>query len=248
MRRLIVLTALFGLTLGLKAQQDRVLLKNGSLLQGTITKIEQSRLTIDIGHGLPLSLDIDGVRSFRIKERKTSLSQESLLLADSLKRVMFEPGFYHQVRVGVLNGKDESTSTDFANLSVDYAFFYDTGQRFHLGLGLGMDQHPFFQTFPLSLELRKDFSYSFSPLYIFGKLGYARARTKDDNFGQFEKINGQHLVAVGVGYQLPVGKNALNLNVAFRNQRVITGWESPTFRSETEWNLRRLELKLGFVF
>lgn len=247
MRCLLILMCL-ATSIALQAQNDKLFLKNGSQIKGTLLLVDNTRVDLQIGEDSELSIPLKDIQYVKVNRRKNSLSASAIKKVDSLNRLVSGSRFYHQLRLGILNGRDDVTQTSFSNLSFDYTFHYKTPQSWHMGLGVGFDQYPSFETVPIMVELRKDLIRSPSPLFVYGRLGHAPARIRNDFLGGDFQTEGGMVWALGTGYQWALGKSAILFGAGFRKQQIETVWTAGDFRSVTEWTLNRLDFKIGLIF
>lgn len=232
----------------LSAQQGRVFLRNGSILRGQIETVSAGTLSVRTDSASVLDVNLISISGIAINRRKTTLTPEALLRIDSLNRALAKPGFYHQLRFGMLNGEDGTFLRNFSSLSTDYTFFRKSRSSLHVGVGVGLDYYTSFMAVPFYLELRKDLGNRPSHPFVYGRLGYSLAREREDFNQNFGDVLGDKIWAFGAGYQWPVGKSSIMFSIGVKEQELSTVWSSQDFYSRTDWFLRRLDFKLGFVF
>ena len=248
MRFLICIIGLLA-SLSLYAQKDKVYLKNGSHLKGEILKVENSHVSIDIGEAEPVDLGLKNLRFIRIARKHTRLSAHRLIKADSLNRVLRERKLIHQFRLGVIHGNEnENFESAVANVSFDYTLYYPLIANWSIGAGVGYDLYSTFQAMPIAIELRKNWGFGPSPFFTYFRAGMARAGFRSDIIGFSASVKGQEMLAYGIGKEWHLGSNAIQLSLGFRTQSLQTSWGSGEFRSTTDWNLNRLDIKVGLSF
>ena len=248
--RSVLSAILFLSALSLAGQSDRVYLKNGSLVRGDLLRIDSKQLVMDIGESDPLKLSFENLRFVKVNRKKTALTVAGVKAADSLNRSLRPIKLSHLLRVGVITGEDGTTwdEVSTSSISLDYTLFYPVKDTWSVGLGVGFDQYSTFEAFPFTLEIRKDWGVGPSPLFAYLKAGIARAGARDNGIGQESTVRGQELIAFGLGQQWALGKNAMFVSVGFRRQSLQSSWSAGDFRSVTDWNLNRLDMKVGFIF
>lgn len=232
----------------LSAQQGRVFLKNGSILRGEIASFSAGTLAIRTDSASVLKVNLASISGVAINKRKAALSPEVLLRIDSLNRAVAKPRFYHQLRFGMLNGEDGTFFRNISSLSTDYTFFRKSRGSLHAGVGIGMDYYTSFMAVPFYFELRKDLGRRPSHPFVYGRLGYSLARERADFDGNFGDVLGDKTWAFGAGYQWPVGKSSILFSMGVKEQELRTVWSSRDFYSSTDWFLKRLDFKVGFIF
>lgn len=230
------------------AQTDRVYLKNGSLLKGEILQIDAKQLSIDIGEAEPLSLSLGHLRAVKVKKKRTALAPEVLHTLDSLNRALKSNLWLHQVRVGIINGEDGGSFISSTGFSTDYTLFFTPKATWHIGLGFGYDEYPSFQVLPVGIELRKDWGIGPAPFFTYFRTGISRAGHRGGFIGFNSSVRGHEFFAFGVGQQWSLGRTSMFISTGFRSQSLSTSWSNGDFRSRTDWNLNRLDIKVGMVF
>ncbi|GAB5525214.1 MAG: hypothetical protein Roseis2KO_30860 [Roseivirga sp.] len=232
----------------LSAQKGRVFLKNGSILRGEIEAFSARTLAIRTDSASVLKVNLTSINGVAINRRRASLSSEVLLRIDSLNRAVAKPRFYHQLRFGMLNGEDGAFLRNISSLSTDYTFFRKSRGSLHAGVGIGLDYYTSFMAVPFYFELRKDLGKRPSHPFVYGRLGYSLARERADFDGNFGDVLGDKTWAFGAGYQWPVGKSSILFSMGVKEQELRTVWSRQDFYSSTDWFLKRLDFKLGFIF
>lgn len=231
----------------LSAQKGRVFLKNGSILRGQIETPSAGTLSVRTDSANVLEVNMASISGVAINKRK-ALSAEMLLLIDSLNKAMTKPGFYHQLRFGMLNGEDGTFLRNVSSLSTDYTFFRKSRGSLHVGVGVGLDYYTSFMAVPFYFELRKDLGKRPSHPFVYARLGYSLARERADFDGNFGDVLGDKTWAFGAGYQWPVGKSSILFSMGVKEQELRTVWSGRDFYSSTDWFLKRLDFKVGFIF
>ncbi|MCE7994637.1 MAG: hypothetical protein HEP71_21870 [Roseivirga sp.] len=249
LRCLFSLVLLLLVSTGLKAQKGRIFLKNGSVLRGTIETSSANSLSIRTDSASVLRVNIGSISGVAINNRrKSTLRAEMILLIDSLNKAVASSKFYHQVRFGMLNGEDGTFLRNFSSLSMDYTFFRKSRGSLHAGLGVALDYYTSFMAMPFYLELRQDFGKRPSHPFVYGRLGYSLARARTDFEGNFGDVLGDKTWALGAGYQWPLGKSSILFSMGVKEQELRTVWRNRDFYSSTDWFLKRLDFKVGFIF
>lgn len=242
---ILLLAGLLCLSTRLSAQDERVLLKNGSVLKGQIESIQSDVLQIRIDSASVLSVNTASIRSIAHNRRPAGLSAEMIRLIHSINEQNNKGKFYHQLRFGILNGEDGTFLRSFSSLSMDYTFFRKSRGTLHAGVGVALDYYTSFVAIPFFFELRKDLSRRPYHPFVYGRLGYSRAKGRDEFNGNFGDVIGQQMWALGAGYEWPLGRSSLLISVGIKEQKLQSVWDSFDFRSETDWLLSRLDFKIG---
>lgn len=237
---------IIGLLLGLalSAQTDKVYLKNGSLVRGKLLDVNSSHLSLDIGENEPLQLSLKNLRFIRAKKKGSKLSVEELTAVDSLNRAIREIKLMHQLRLGVINGEDGSIFSTVTDFSADYTLYYPVEATWWVGLNIGYDEFLNFRTYPISFALRKNWGIGPSPFFTYFQAGISRTSFRQEVFDPNANVKGHEMFAFGIGQQWSLGKLSMVMTVGHRSQSLTTR----SFLSTSEWNLNRLEFKMGVIF
>lgn len=236
------------LTTELSAQRERVFLKNGSILRGGIEGISDNVLLIRTDSVSLLEVNIGSISGVAINKRKSQLDSKVMLLIDSLNNALDKSRFYHQLRFGMLNGEDGSFLRNFSSLSMDYTFSRKSKGTLHAGVGVALDYYTSFMAVPFYFELRKDLGMRPSHPFVYGRLGYSLVKAREGFEGNFGDVLGDKTWAFGAGYQWPLGRSSILFSMGVKEQELQTVWSNRDFRSSTDWFLKRLDFKLGFIF
>lgn len=247
-RILLSLIFVLFLSTSLSAQKGRVFLKNGSILRGSIESVSGQTISIRTDSTSLLQVNVSSISGVAINKRKSNLNPEVILLIDSLNRAVKKPRFYHQLRFGMLNGQDGNFLRNFSSLSTDYTFFRKSRGSLHVGVGVALDYYTSFMAVPFYFELRKDLGNRPSHPFVYGRLGYSLAKERGDLQGNFGNVQGDKTWAFGAGYQWPLGKSSILFSMGVKEQELSTVWSSGDFHSSTDWFLKRLDFKVGFIF
>lgn len=232
----------------LLAQTEKVRLKNGSVIRGEVLRLTSEALDIRLDGQSQLSVPLSAVKEIGINRRKTTLDTNMLSLLDSLNGYAFKPRFYHQLRFGMMIGQESFFLREWSGLSVDYTFFRQFNRTMSLGVGMAFDSYTSFQTVPFYLEARKELGNMLSHPFVYVNGGYSLARGREA-LGQVPgPVSGGSMWGFGFGLAWPMGKNSLQMSLGFKRQQLQSRWDGGDFRWFTDWNLRRVEWKLGFSF
>lgn len=248
LRCLFSLIVVLLLTTQLSAQTERVFLKNGSILRGEIEGLSENTLLVRTDSISVLKVNIAGISGIAINKRRSNLDAEVMLLIDSLNNALNKSRFYHQLRFGMLNGEDGIFLRNFSSLSMDYTFFRKSKGTLHAGVGVALDYYTSFLAVPFYFELRKDLGKRPSHPFVYGRFGYSLAKARADFEGNFGDVIGDKTWTLGAGYQWPVGKSSILFSMGIKEQELQTVWSNRDFRSSTDWSLKRLDFKVGFIF
>ncbi|GEM_PF-5839091 len=248
LKLLLTLTFVLFLSTELCAQKSRVFLKNGSILRGSIESVLDHTLSIRTDSASVLQVNVSSISGIALNKRRSNLEADVILLIDSLNRAVKKPRFYHQLRFGMLNGEDGNFLRNFSSLSTDYTFFRKSRGSLHAGVGVALDYYTSFMAVPFYFELRKDLGKRPSHPFVYGRLGYSLAKEREDFRGNFGDVLGDKTWAFGAGYQWPLGKSSILFSMGVKEQELRTVWQSRDFYSSTDWFLKRLDFKVGFIF
>lgn len=232
----------------LAAQDQKVLLKNGSLLRGQIETFNNGTISLRIDSASVIILQASSIAKIGFRPKKTTLSNRIVKQIEALNNSQNKVEYYHQLRFGLLNGEDANFFRRLSTLSMDYTFYRKSEGLLHTGVGVALDYYTSFVSLPVFFEFRHDFSHKPTHLFLYTRLGYARAKAREELTGNFGKVIGKEMWTLGIGHEWPLGKSHLMISAGFRQQNLNSVLEFQDFRSETDWQLKRLDFKIGLRF
>lgn len=152
-------------------------------------------------------------------------------------------------QVGVLEGEAGSAF----QLQTINGIRYKT---YSAGIGVGLDYY-FERAVPVFIDLRKNIlAKQNSPfVYLEGGIPFTWTKSKDDI--KEPEYHHQLMYEAGIGYNLPIGKNARFLMSAGYNYRSFTEYSYPTYwiyaypvqkKQRFDYELRRISIKMGLEF
>ncbi len=246
--RLISLLLFLSVALNTHAQKEKVYLKYGGLLKGTIEYVTRDNISIRIDSVTAVQLKWGSVEGVRTQKRNTIFSLRERQVIDSINRLPREERTYSQLNVGFLYGEDGTYLTALSNLSLDYSLHRQYKDRSSLGLGIGLDYYPAFMNVPIFAEYRREFTHVPGGTFFYGRFGYSLSRARSDFQGFYSSVKGDEMVAFGLGKYWPLGTNRLSLTLGVRRQYLRTSTGGGIFESYTKWQLTRLDFKVGITF
>lgn len=245
--RWIIATLLMGI-LGSVGAQDKVFLKNGSLIRGKYMGSDSTgrQVTLIVDNKeiqVPWSL-IESVR-FRNKSQKEREEVKENLSVNK--------GLYNRLQFNnMLKSKPYSSGVD-SNFGMEVLLGYRWDRFFNLGIKSGIDGYGDFYSIPLAahyeIELR---SGNFRPVLL-GDFGYGFVWLNGQNNQTFTLTKGGIHRAYGFGYSWQLGKVNVLMSVMGKAQNVYQGYENADQFAfwqvrERDRVIRRLQIGLGLTF
>lgn len=176
-----------------------------------------------------------------------------------------EKSFWDNVFVNVQLGIASEESEEGSNIfrpTTSLVIGYRLSQYFQPGVGIGYDEHKFFQSMPITLWIQGELKDNdFTPFYY--ALGGRATYWRDDS-QLFTDVHGGEYFEVGLGYSWKFEKTKLKFSGGWRKQVFTSienqpvywwGWEAfdsfapyPYNGQKTTWDLEKVVVKLTLEF
>lgn len=191
------------------AQADKVYLKNGSLIRGTITNEAISdSLIIYISEELitvPLTL-VEEVRS----------GKNSGLITDKYKSISYGTGWSTGIAGGLTFGRHSSGNSTKVRPSATLSQFYRQLPWLNVGLSAGVYAFRDYTVYPLSVEYYALLGKSRGCPIMYGNFGYSLAEaTENLELEESNTIKGGMSYQVGLGWHQRLGKNSIQYKIGY---------------------------------
>lgn len=234
-------------------QTDKVMLKNGSVLFGTVERlnVEGVRLTVE---NEVLTFPFESIRMVKIKDIESSDVDDSVY--QQLSKYG-RKGVDIGIQVGLLHGRLNSELTSNETFSVSAQGMYRFSQYLQTGISIGYDHHNEFGIFPLLLVYRADLSSKWSTPFFYGSAGYGFGwllQSDDVNPG-VDEVKGGANYQLGFGYRWRLEKIGLEFALGWKHQKVNFEYKNNDwFWIQNENNItlhrsiNRAEFKFGIIF
>ena len=228
-----MLFALVGL-----AQNDRIRLKNGNIIEGEIQQYKRNdSISIRLTDSIVVSFSHDEIKGFK-KAVTIGFTKKS--------------GFYNRTSMGILIG-DFDLYYFPLNLSVNTETGYQINKHIKTGIGLGLDYFTENFYYPLTLSASYTILDRLNSPYIRLYSGWTKPYTKKEvnwSINQFYKGGGTLGAEIGIRSYLRKDFG-FTISCGYRFQR-LTIHEVPNSEWGNEqsfqYNLNRLSINLGLLF
>ena len=236
-----VFITVFAILLALSSvAQDRVQLRNGSVLRGEIIKNSvDDLLVIRLTDSLDVKLSYDQLVSIKSKGFRYRTGYP-----------VNERGYFNFTTIGLILQRSNSGDPVVGEPTIHTVNGYIFNRYAKLGVGVGYDSYPDINTVPLYLNIQGDvLKGKITPVYSFG-IGYGIAGAKDREFGQISDASGGLFYQPSVGVMFNGISNSFIVALDYKHQVTqleYNDWWWGGELTETR-TFRNLAIKLGFQF
>jgi len=189
---------------------DKVLLTNGSVLYGWVTRAyHDSTFIIDIDPDTQIQLSIANVEKVKYNRPNPQLIYRQ------------RDKFFHRFEGGVLLGR----TNEWAELHTDFTFQTMHGFQFTdlwgIGFGIGYDRYGSSQHLPLYIGISGEAIHGRWSPYYFINTGLSKAWDYSDqtNFLEVIDVDGGFMLQAGAGLKLNLYHHSLLLSISYKQQR-----------------------------
>jgi hypothetical protein len=249
-RILLTIAMTFMVILHINAQQtDQVVLKNGTIIRGTIVKIQpEGNVTINDMAGNTWVYAMSEVEEIQ-KTDTPVLSRQYEPKDPAVKQQLpgFDPGFVNMTSIGFLAGSQQSNYIAPFSMQTSFGYFSGTGVYggFLTGLEFLNINH-----IPVMLDLQYTLRNSDVMPVLIARGGYAiPSKTHSENYGSDFTYSGGVTGAVGMGLKIRTRESfACDVSLLYRYMQVSytqeNDWQSYPTTYKDVYN--RLEIRVGF--
>lgn len=230
-------------------QTDQVMLKNGTIIRGTIVKIQpEGNVTINDMAGntwVYAMSEVDEIQKTEVPAQGMQPGPRHAVTKESLPG--FEQGFVSMTSIGFLAGSQRSNY--IAPFSMQTSFGYLSGSGVYGGLLAGLEflniNH-----IPVMLDFQYALRNSDVMPVLIARGGYAiPSRTHDEDYGSDYSYSGGVTGAVGMGLKIRTRESfAWDVSLLYRYMQVSytqeNDWQSYPTTYKDIYN--RLEIRVGF--
>ncbi|MEM7109755.1 MAG: hypothetical protein AAF519_16130 [Bacteroidota bacterium] len=238
-------------------QEGKVWLKNGSILYGSLQRLDADHVQLLVDENL-VSFPLHKVRAVVLKKRK-QLDELGAIDQSVYKSVgrTHQRGLEKGMQIGVLHGRENSEASTRETISVTLLANYRFNQFVQPGISVGYDHHDEFAIFPILMTYRANLTGRWSTPFIYAGLGYGFAELleKEDADTSVNNIDGGLNTQLGLGYRWRNEKIGFEFAVGWKHQKVDLDYKNfESFWTQSENNItlhrsiNRAEFKLGIIF
>lgn len=208
--RILFFVFILCLCLTLYAQDDKVFLKNGSLIRGTVA-VGTITDTILIGvMGSQIAVPLQIVDEVRLKNRNG-------MRLEGYKDLSYPKGWSSVLEGGVLIGSHWEYGAPGMKPMLRLSQEYQYHPFLNGGMGAGLFLYDNYTVFPVTFDYHALLGRSHRSWMLYGGLGYGFARSRSDDEQNHEVRGGLHYQA-GVGWQQRVGSNYVRFKFGYALQ------------------------------
>lgn len=238
--KVVALCVLVLVSCQLSAQQDKIYLKNGSLLKGIVTNESiEDTILLDVGDAsilVPLST-IDEIYPHRTHNR-------------ALKRInkTYDKKLSTAVGIGVVSGKSSDQDASHIRPSLHLTQTVHLHRLVNPGIRVEWVSFKDYNVFPLALSYQALFGRSHRSWMAYGNLGYGHATPLKDNSDELD-MKGGLSYQLGVGWQLAHRNSSVQFSVGYLVQKLEEIQELNTdYRLIRKRTLNRVTAQVVYQF
>lgn len=247
MKKIILFAAILLINFTALAQKDKVYLKNGSLIRGTIEKgAVLDSLKINISNNsiyIPLQI-VDEIRFAKRKEGRP----------DKYNDLSYRQGMATAFKAGFLLGNHSYNNPLKAWVTLEVGQEYHYHPLLNGGIGIGVNFYDYYTVFPFYFEYQAFLGKRHKSLFVYGRAGHSFIKNNVDDDHEVKDEKGGLMLASGIGLQKRVGQNDWRFKLGYVSQTVteesepvwIWGW--PNSSSGEYFTTKRHMNRISFSF
>lgn len=241
---LLVLSFVFSTDAQKSKYDDKVKLKNGSVIYGTIVEnLPDEHIKILLGGRETIKFfyeEIELIKDGNHRYRNLTFPQK---------------GFFNHTELGLIFDKEPEEFDNPSNLTNAY-FSIQTvnGYRFskylNVGAGFGLDYYGDVAALPLYLSIRGELFHSRVTPYYRMDFGKSFAWERDNNFVNYDEVKGGLMYHPGIGMRVNFSGSSLMFNIGYKIQKMkidINQMFGPESIMEKR-KMRNITVSTGIVF
>lgn len=231
--RYILFTLFLVANLSTYAQNDKVFLKNGSIIKGRVddAKLANEEITLEV-EGQNISIPFELVDEIRFKKREDGSKP------GRYSDLIYPKGFRTNISTGLLLGNHSYNDPLKAYLSLEAAQFYNLHPLLNVGVGLAYNGYKEYSVVPAFMEYQVLLGKRQRSLFFYGKAGYSLLTTINEEDLNRNDAKGGRLLEAGMGWQKQLGKNYLQIKLGYSSQSVSEDRDLWYFAPETNSTLK----------
>ncbi|MGK7392235.1 MAG: hypothetical protein ACNS60_17920 [Candidatus Cyclobacteriaceae bacterium M2_1C_046] len=213
MKKLMIIL-LLGISITVYGQKDKIYLKNGSIIRGTIQNYPvQDTISVIIMGRSKLAIPIEAVDEVRFRRRNGEKPK-------GYKDLIYRTGMATSFKTGFLLGNHSYADPLKAWLTLEVAQEYHYHPLLNGSIGIGVNYYQNYTVFPLYLEYQAVLGKRHKSWFLYGRAGHGFINDRQEETNEMiEQKGGMHLGA-GIGIQRRVGDNYLRFKFGYHSQTV----------------------------
>lgn len=220
MRKLMIIF-LLGISITVYGQKDKIYLKNGSIIRGTIQNYPvKDTISVIIGGRSILAVPIDVVDEVRFKRRYGDRPE-------GYKDLIYRQGMATSFKTGFLLGNHSYNDPLKAWFTLEVAQEYQYHPLLNGNIGFGINYFQNYIVFPLYFEYQAVLGKRHKSWFLYGRAGHGFISNRQDETNEITDQKGGIHLGAGIGIQRRVGNDYL---------RFKFGYTSQTMTEKTEYN------------
>lgn len=230
--------------------QDKVVLKNGSIIYGKVTSVINDKLSIEYAENEILEFEVNQLQHLKIKDAKLRESETfDLTLLKRINKVKFRQGIKTMVQAGIL-----LSDVPDANFTFSATATYRISQYAQFGLGTGYDVYRQFHAMPIYLYYQADLMAGSESPFVYGAFGHSFVKEREDFDDAINDLESGKVLQVGLGHRLIIDRKSLIFTLGWRQQHVSydntpVWWiDQEGYSSTIKRQMNRMEIKIGMMF
>ena len=232
--------------------QDRIFLKNGSIIKGLYSATDSVSMKIVVlveGERVEIPLKIVDEMNLRAGSRRR-------LLKGTIPQKVFEPGFYNKIKYSSMLYREVYDAEDQIKTAhgLEAMYGYKWSRFLNAGIKTGIDLYGEFIADPVAAHYELDLRRGKLTPVILGDIGYGLVWSTKSYRAAYDDIGGGLHYSAGIGYKINAGSKQLQFSIQGRNQKVHEAYLNvpedityyPTY--ERIRNIRRVQLSAALIF
>lgn len=225
----------------LYGQNDKVFLKNGSLIRGILVDGDiTDTLLIDV-RGSIVTVPLEVVAEIRRPMRNG-------YRLEGYRDFSYSKGWSTVPEFGIIAGSHKETGDPSIRASLRVSQEYRYHPFLNGGIGMGILYYHAYNIFPLTLDYHAVLGRRHRSWIVYGSVGYGFAQAKGEGENEY-KVSGGIFYQTGLGWQQRVGRNAIRLKMGYAVQAIEEEKElSPNYIERRTRRMNRITAQVAYVF
>ncbi|ELR71553.1 hypothetical protein C900_02468 [Fulvivirga imtechensis AK7] len=231
------------------SQNDKVFLKNGSLLYGQVVSATPDTTLFRTDNSL---FRINNLEVNHIKLNRRNRAAVVPHVLDVINKNDYERGLKIGFEGGVLVGGD-GVNQSHPQVTFSVLTYYKLEPWAQLGVNIGFENYFRFRCVPFLVYYKTDLDRKDGGAFVYAAFGYGKPWQRRESERDYEKLSGGVALKLGAGHTFNIGIWPMELSLAYSLQKVrevyperstwgIWGGEVQTILSRS---MNRMLFKLG---